>query len=116
LGTLLKVGAYDYYGLKGLFTYRAFSTLKSTKGDTAALLNDILAPDMDADTKTALSRSVFGSLYSPKEEMMGKVERDYGVKIDRIRSKEQLDQISERIAPNRFEKNKNIQKIINLQF
>ena len=116
LGTLLKVGAYDYYGLKGLFTYRAFSTLKSTKGDTAALLNDILAPDMDADTKTALSRSVFGSLYSPKEEMMGKVERDYGVKIDRIRSKEQLDQISKRIAPNRFEKNKNIQKIINSQF
>jgi len=116
LGTLLKVGAYDYYGLKGLFTYRAFSTLKTAKGDTSALLNDILAPDMDADTKTALSRSVFGSLYSPKEEIMGKVEKDYGIKIDRIRSKEQLDQISKRIAPEKFEKNKNIQKIINSQF
>ena len=116
LGTLLKTTAYDYYGLKGLFTYRAFSNIKSGQVETASILGDILNPELDRDTKIALSRGIYGSIYSPSQEKLSEIEKDYGVKIQTIRSSKELQDISKRINPENFKKNQKINKLLTGDF
>lgn len=94
LGTMLKTGAYNLWSLKGLFTYRALTSMERNNPDSLNPLNNIFFDeDLSHEQSRRLGRSLWGTLYQPIAETLTDLEEKTGYKIDRVKDKGDLKKI-----------------------
>ena len=117
LSTLAKTGAYDAYGLKGLFTFRAFSSLKTAPSiDKAKMLGNILNPafEFTEAQQQALNRGIYGTLVNTSTPDMTGLEEAFGERIPRVKSRNNLKEISLQVNPNQYTRNEDVKKMLRL--
>ena len=103
LSTIVKTGAYDAYGLKGLFTFRAFSSLKNAPtADKAKMLGNILNPafEFTEAEEQGINRGIYGTLVNSSTPTSSGVEEAFGERIPFVRSRNELEAISLKVNPN----------------
>ena len=117
LSALAKTGAYDAYGLKGLFTFRAFSSLKTAPSiDKARMLGNILNPafEFTEAQQQALNRGIYGTLVNTSTPDMTGLEEAFGERIPRVKSRNNLKEISLQVNPNQYTRNEDVKKMLRL--
>jgi hypothetical protein len=116
LSTIAKTGAYDAYGLKGLFTFRAFSSLKTAPtADKAKMLGNILNPafEFTEAEEQAINRGIYGTLVNSSTPTLSGVEEAFGERIPFVRSRNELEAISIKANPNQDRRTKEILRLLN---
>tara|TARA_R110000787_G_scaffold272341_1_gene379718 strand:- start:141 stop:887 length:747 start_codon:yes stop_codon:yes gene_type:complete len=114
LSTIVKTGAYDAYGLKGLFTFRAFSSLKNAPtADKAKMLGNILNPafEFTEAEEQGINRGIYGTLVNSSTPTSSRVEEAFGENIPLVKSRNELEAISLKVNPNQ---NANQKKLLRL--
>ena len=116
LSAIAKSGAYDAFGLKGLFTYRAFAGLKAAPtADKARLLGNILNPafEFTETQEQALNRGIYGTLVNSSTPTLSGLEEAFGERIPFVRSRNELEAISLKVNPNQDRKTKELLRLLN---
>ena len=114
LSAIAKSGAYDAFGLKGLFTYRAFAGLKAAPtADKARLLGNILNPafEFTEAEEQALNRGIYGTLVNSSTPTLSGLEEAFGENIPLVKTRNELEAISLKVNPNQNRRTKELLRL-----